>query len=94
MSQQHQLFEHEEHEDAEQQRAERLRRRQRLERLGQEREERHAEQRADGVADQPRQELGADVSVEQQQRGGNEQTAQAAEEAQPERGREHMHATF
>ena len=65
-----------------------------VERLGQQREQRHAEQRADRVADQPRHEARPHVVGEEQQRRGDEQTAAAAEKTQPERGREQMHATF
>ena len=49
------------------------RRRKRGERLGQQREQRDAEQRADGVADQPRHEARADGVVEEEKRGGDEQ---------------------
>ena len=68
--------------------------RQRLERLRQQREQRDAEQRADGVADEPRHEARPDALREEQQRAGDEQPAAAAEEAETERGREQWHATF
>ena len=65
-----------------------------VERFGQQREQRDAEQRADGVADQPRHEARADARAKKQERGGDEQAAAAAEKAQAERGREQRHATF
>ena len=51
---QHELLEDEERQDAGQQRAEDRRRAQRVSASRQQREQRDAEQRADGVADQPR----------------------------------------
>ena len=65
-----------------------------VERFRQQREQRDAEQRADGVADQPRHEPRPDVGGKEEERRGDEQAAAAAEKAQAERGREHMHATF
>ena len=94
MAKQHQLLENEERQDAGQQRAEHGGRRQRLERFGQQREQRDAEQRADGVADQPRHEARADALGEQEQRAGHEQAAAAAEQAQSQRRREQGHGTF
>ena len=88
VTEQHQPLEHEEGQDAGEQRAEHVGGRQRLQRLGQQREKRDAEQRADGVADEPRNEAGADFVGEEQQRRGDEQTAEAAEKAQPQGGRE------
>ena len=64
----HQLLEHEEEQDAGEQRLEDPRRRQQAERLGQQREQRDAEQRADGVAHQPRHQARADRVGEEQQR--------------------------
>ena len=58
----------------------------RVERLGQERQERGAEQRADGVRDQPRDDLGAHVLMERHERGRGRQTAHAAEHRKSEDG--------
>ena len=73
--QQHQFLEDEEDEDPGEERPEYARCCQRLERLGQQRQQRHAEQRADRVADEPRHQPLADVVVEEQQRRGDEQAA-------------------
>ena len=94
VAQQHELLEHEKRQDAGQQRAEHGRRPQRVERFGQQRQQRDAEQRADGVADQPRHDAGADALREEQQRAGDQETAAAAEEAESQRCREQRHATF
>ena len=94
MAEQHELFEREEHEDPREQRAEHRLRREQRERLGKDVEQRDAEQRADGVADQPRHQTRADVRRKRNERRGDEQAAAATEEAQAERGREHVHATF
>ena len=70
--QQHELLEDEEQQDAGEQRAEHACGGS-VERLRQEREQRDAEQRADGVADQPRDEPGASGIVEEENAGGDEQ---------------------
>ena len=85
--QMHQFLEQKERENADEQRAERMRRRNVVERFGQQREQRDAEQRADGVADQPRNELDAEVIAEKQEGRRRQQAAEAAEDAQPYRGR-------
>ena len=91
---QDQLFEREEEQDAGEQRAEHRGRREQRQGFRQQRQQRHAEQRADRVADQPGHEAGPHVGGKQHERRRDEQTAAAAEKAQAERGREHMHATF
>ena len=58
MAQQHELLQHEERDDAGEERAEHLTRRQLGKSLGNETEQCDAEQRAHGVTDQPRHELG------------------------------------
>ena len=59
-----------------------VRGRQALERLRQQREQRDAEQRADGITDRPGQDLDAERVAEEQESGGRQQTAEAAEHAQ------------
>jgi hypothetical protein len=71
-----------------------MRRPQRCQRFRQEREERHAQERADGVADEPRNDPCARTVGEEQKRGGEEKPAEAAEQTETERGREQRHATF
>ncbi len=94
MPQQHELFEYEEGQNACDQRVEDPLRRKLGECFWQQREQRHTQQRADGVADQPRHQTGPDGSREQEERRGDEQTAAAAEKTQAERDREQTHATF
>ena len=65
--------------------------RQGCERFRQQRQQCHAEQRADRVADRPRHEPGAKTVTEEQERGGREQAAEAAEHAQPDGRREGLH---
>ncbi len=83
---QHELLEQEEGQDAAEQRHERLRGLDVLEGLGQQRQQRHAEQRTDRVADQPRNDLHADAIAEQQKRRCREQAADAAQHAQAHGG--------
>ena len=64
---QHELFEQKEQHDAGEQRAEHGSWREMLERFRQEDEQRHAKQRADGVADEPRHELDAKAIVEEEE---------------------------
>ena len=52
----------------------------------------HAEEGTDGIADQPRDQPGAKRVVNEKYAGGNEQSAQAAEQAEPERNPERRHA--
>ncbi len=92
--QQHQLLENEEDENAGQQRAEDHGRRHERECLGQEREERDAEQRADGVTDQPRHDSAAQGIGEEQQPGDEHDAAEAPQQAEAERCRQQRHATF
>ena len=68
------------------------RRRQLFQRFGQQGEQRHAEQRSDGVAHQPREEPGPDRVGKEQQDGGQQQPAQAAEQAQADGGQRSRHA--
>ena len=79
---QHELLEHEEQEDA--RRAPRRTRGAAAspERLGQQRQQRHPEHRADGVAHEPRHELDPDAVAKQQERRREQQPAEAAEQAQ------------
>ena len=53
----------------------------------------HAEQRADGVAHQPRHQPGASRIVDEENAGGDQEPAQAAHQAQPERDEERRHRT-
>ena len=94
MSQQHQLFENEEQHDAAEQRAEHRCRRQHAERFGQQRQQRDAEQRPDGIADQPGHDPLPHRVGEEHERRCDEQAAAAADEAEAERGGERMHAPF
>ena len=80
----HELLEDEEEQDAGEQRREYIGRRQVLERFRQQRQHRHAEQRAHGVADQPRNQPGPRGIVDEENAGGHDQAAQAANQAQPE----------
>src|SRR5262245_11973438 len=88
----HQLLENEEQHDAAEQRPEDLRRRQVVERLGEQSHHRDAEEGADGVADQPWDQPGAKRIVNKKDAGGNEQSAQAAKQAEPKRNPERWHA--
>ena len=54
-------------------------------------EQRHAEQRADGVAHQPRHEAARDVLLEEQQRRGEQQAAEAAEDGKADGDEENGH---
>ena len=94
VAEQDEFFENEERQDAEQQRPEHRRGAKLIEGFGQQREQRDAEQSADRITHQPRNDARADALCEEQQRAGDEQTAAAAEQAQAERGREQRHATF
>ena len=94
MVNQHQLLEDEEHENAGQQGAEHGAGVMVFSASGQQREQRDAEQGADGVADEPGTQPAPDVVVEQQERGGDEQTAEAAEKTESEDRREKRHAAF
>jgi hypothetical protein len=87
---QHELLEDEEREDAREQRAEGRRRREGLERFRQQAQERGAEQRPYRIADERREEPRPETIADQQERRGRQQSAQAADDAQPERG-EHLH---
>jgi hypothetical protein len=87
----HQLFQDEEEEDTGEQCRERLCRRQLLERLRQDCEQRHAEQGADGVADEPRHQLRAGGIGEEKKTRGDQEAAQPAKQAQPEGYRERRH---
>ena len=64
-----------------------------IERRRQDREHRDAEQRADRVADQPRHQPGAGGIVDEENAGGDQEPAQAADQAQPERDEERRHRT-
>ena len=87
----HQLLEQEEQEDADEQRAEDSRGRQLSERRRQDGEHRDAEQRADRVAHEPRNQPGTGRIVDEENAGRDEQPAQAAHQAQPERDEERRH---
>ena len=50
-----------------------------------------AQQRADGEADEPRDELHSYVVLEEQQRGGDEQTAETSKQRQPDGDRKSRH---
>src|SRR5581483_747703 len=89
-----QLLEHEEDEDAAEERREHAPRAQRRERLGQQLDKRDAQQRADRVADEPGHQPIASRGREDEQRRGDEQAAEAAEEAETERDRQQRHATL
>ena len=65
---QHELLEQEKQHDAGQQRAEHGSWREMRERFGKQDEQRDAQQRADGVADEPRHELDAKTIVEEEER--------------------------
>ena len=62
-----------------------------VKRFGHQRQQRDAEQRADRVANQPRHQLDAERVTEQQEDRGGEQSAEAAENAQPHGDRIHTH---
>ena len=94
VAEQDELLEREEHQNPGEQRAEHWGRRKQRQRFGQEGQQRHTEQRADGVADQPRHETRAHANWKKHKGGGDEQAAAAAEKTQAERGREQMHGTF
>ena len=82
MTPQDELLEHEERENAAEQRHAARRARAAGERLRQQPEQRNAEQRADGIADEPRNDRRARAIGKQQERRGGEQAPEAAEEAQ------------
>src|SRR5439155_25547727 len=88
----HEFFEDEERDDAGEQRAEDRRRFEIGERFGQQRQERDAEQRADGVTDEPRHDARAHAHRKHHEGRSNEKAAAATEETETERRREQMHA--
>ena len=94
MPQQYELLEDEEYENAGEQRAQDPRRPHQGEGFGQQREQRDAEQRADGIADQPGHDPLPHRVGEEHERRRDEQAAAAADEAEAERGGERMHEAF
>ena len=60
-------------------------------RLGQQREQRHAEQGADRVADQPRHQPEPEAVAEEQKHRCGRETADAAEHAETDRRRQDLH---
>ena len=88
----HELLEDEEEQDAGEQRRKYIGRRKLLERFRQQDEQRHTEQGADRVADQPWNESGARRIVDEEKTGGDDQASQAAKQAQPEGNEERGHA--
>jgi hypothetical protein len=87
----HQLFEDEEQQDPAEERCKDARGRQARQRLREQPHHRDAEQRADGVAHQLGNQLRSQRIVDEKNAGGDEQTAQAAKHAQPERNPERWH---
>jgi hypothetical protein len=85
---QDELFENEEYQDAGEQRAEYRRGFQLVKRLREKGEQRHAKQGADCITDQPGHQPRSQLFVEQEERRGDEKTAAAAQEAQPQGCRE------
>jgi hypothetical protein len=92
MPPQHQLLEKKKSQYAGEERAERGGGRQPFERLRQQREQRDAEQGADGVADGPRHNPDSHGVAEKQERGRREQAAETAEHAQADGRRVKSHA--
>ena len=81
------FLEQEKREYAGKQRPKRMPRGDTLERFREQCQQRHSEQRADGVADQPRHELDAQMIAKQKERRRCQESAKAAEDTQPYRGR-------
>jgi hypothetical protein len=88
---QHEFLEEKESQNTSQQCPERRARRQRRERFGEQREQRDAQQRADGIADRPRYEPRAQVVANQQETGRSEQAAEASENTQSDGRSERLH---
>ena len=87
----HQFLQQEEQQDADEKRAEDSRCRQLIECRRQDRQHRDAEQRANRVAHEPRHEPGTGGIVNEENAGRDEESAQAAHQAQPERNEERRH---
>ena len=81
----------EEAKDAQQQRAEHAGGRQAFQRLGKDCEHRDAEERTDGIAHEPRNQPCPARVVDEKNARCDEQAAQAAEHAQPERDEGNTH---
>ena len=86
MTPEHELFEQKKHQHAAEQGAQSIRRRQRRQRLGQQGEQRHPEQRPDGVTNEPGDESDAESVADEEKRGSGQEPAEAPEHAEPHGG--------